>query len=395
MPDPQIAVIGGFYREISLRPDQDVWFGSGGRAALALSKAGQVSLHTYVSQLAQAHASALAEGYFQLLPHDAPHPITFFYAHGLAIPKISPRPISPCPSIEVKAEIALQFGMLEGHARVDAEVLVYDPQAPGNPLPFSNTGSSARRLAIVANADEVKGWTGQSDPATGGAQLLHQENAEIVIVKASSAGAYVVDKGGVSQVPAYWTAGVFPIGSGDFFAASFTKFWAVDGLSPNEAADLASRATAMYVGWRCEQIPSSADLRSQITKTTSCNPGQIYLAGPFFTLAQRWLVEEARRELTTAQTRVFSPFHEIGAGPAEVVGPADVAGLEKCDRMFAILDGLDAGTIFEVGYAVKKGIPVFAYAENVCEEDLKMIVGSGCVHISDFASAIYRTIWKQ
>jgi nucleoside 2-deoxyribosyltransferase len=28
---------------------------------------------------------------------------------------------------------------------------------------------------------------------------------------------------------------------------------------------------------------------------------------------------------------------------------------------------MDAGTIFEVGYAVKKGIPVFAYAENVCE----------------------------
>lgn len=395
MPDPQIAVIGGFYREISLRPDQDVWFGSGGRAALALSKTGQVCLHTYVSQPAQAHAFALAEGYFQLLPHDAPHPITFSYAHGLAIPNISPRLISHCPSIEVKAEIALQFGMLEGHARVDAEVLVYDPQAPGNPLPFSKTGSSARRLAIVANADEVKGWTGQSDSAAGGAQLLHQEKAEVVIVKASSVGAYVVDKSGVCQVPAYWTAGVFPIGSGDFFAASFTKFWAVDGLSPNEAADLASRATAMYVGWRCEQIPNPVDLRTHISKITSCVPGRIYLAGPFFTLAQRWLVEEARRELTTAQTSVFSPFHEIGEGSAEVVGPADVAGLEGCDRMFAILDGLDAGTIFEVGYAVKKGIPVFVYSENVSAEDLKMIVGTGCFHVSDFASAIYRTIWKQ
>jgi hypothetical protein len=47
-------------------------------------------------------------------------------------------------------------------------MLVYDPRLPAI-LPFSNAGSSATG-AIVANADEVKGWAGQSDPAAGGAR---------------------------------------------------------------------------------------------------------------------------------------------------------------------------------------------------------------------------------
>jgi nucleoside 2-deoxyribosyltransferase len=51
--------------------------------------------------------------------------------------------------------------------------------------------------------------------------------------------------------------------------------------------------------------------------------------------------------------------------------------------------------MFEVGYARAKGIPVFAYAETLSPEALKMVVGSDCIVISDFVSCVYRTIWKR
>jgi nucleoside 2-deoxyribosyltransferase len=122
--------------------------------------------------------------------------------------------------------------------------------------------------------------------------------------------------------------------------------------------------------------------------------GIVYLAGPFFDLAQRWIIEEARTLLISLGATVFSPIHEVGPGPASVVAPEDIAGLEKSDVVFAVLSGLDTGTIFEVGYAIKKGMPVVGLAQNVKEEDLKMMEGTGCEIVDDFASGLYRAVWR-
>jgi nucleoside 2-deoxyribosyltransferase len=91
---------------------------------------------------------------------------------------------------------------------------------------------------------------------------------------------------------------------------------------------------------------------------------------------------------------VFSPVHEIGPGPAEVIAPADLAGLDDSDVVFAILDGLDSGTVFEVGYARAKEKPVYALAQTVSEEDLKMMVGSGCRVCDDFVTALHHLAWR-
>lgn len=85
-------------------------------------------------------------------------------------------------------------------------------------------------------------------------------------------------------------------------------------------------------------------------------------------------------------------MHAVGPGPAHIVAPEDIAGLEASDVVFAILSGMDPGTIFEVGYAIKKDIPVVGLAQNVRPEDLKMMAGTGCEIQDDFASAIYRAI---
>lgn len=90
---------------------------------------------------------------------------------------------------------------------------------------------------------------------------------------------------------------------------------------------------------------------------------------------------------------VFSPLHDVGYGSASEVVPADIKGIESSDVVFAILDGLDTGTVFEIGYARALGKPVIAFVQNEAEVNLKMLVGTGCEIVDDFASAIYRTAW--
>ncbi|WP_431273193.1 nucleoside 2-deoxyribosyltransferase [Variovorax ureilyticus] len=132
-------------------------------------------------------------------------------------------------------------------------------------------------------------------------------------------------------------------------------------------------------------VPSAQFLAGRVPK--------VYLAAPFFTLAQLWLVEQTRTQLQQFGLDVFSPYHDVGVGSADEVVQADLAGLREVDFVFAVADGLDAGTLVEIGYALARGVPVVIYCENEGEEDLKMMSGSGCIICSDYVSAIYRALW--
>jgi nucleoside 2-deoxyribosyltransferase len=187
---------------------------------------------------------------------------------------------------------------------------------------------------------------------------------------------------------------VWTVGSGDVFAAVFAARWAVHGDSASDAAQLASRAVATYVDSMSLPVPPVEALRAMNLQEARARGGKVYLASPFFTLSQRWLVDEARRCLTELGLDVFSPVHDIGPGPAEAVAPADLAALDDCDAVFAILDGLDSGTLFEVGHARAKSKPVYALAQTVSEEDLKMVVGSGCRVFDDFVTALHHVAWR-
>jgi nucleoside 2-deoxyribosyltransferase len=126
------------------------------------------------------------------------------------------------------------------------------------------------------------------------------------------------------------------------------------------------------------------------------NEGPIYLAGPFFDLGQRWMVEEIYRTLVDLGAGVFSPLHEVGTGlSADAIAEADLRGLRGCSKVLALLDGGDPGTLFEVGYARALGIPVVALAERMEGENLTMIAGSGCEVTHDLATAIYHVMWVE
>jgi hypothetical protein len=392
-----LTIAGGIYHERCTWPEWNHTYGSGGRAAAAVAgHLDNVQLYSYVPPLAAKNFRPYAEMYgFDFREVEGKQLVSFDYVHSLSNPIIRPiiGRIQQNDAIPVAAEAVLRFGMLEGSARITAQRCVYDPQSAFDPEPFEANGSRAEALAIVANRAEIAGMSGASDPLEG-AKILIERGAQLVVVKSGAEGAFVVSGDGIERVPAFQSERVWTIGSGDVFAAVFAARWAALHDVPLEAAQLASRAVASYAETMALPVPPWEELASANRKETVSIPGQVYLASPFFTLGERWVVEEARRGLKELGLEVFSPLHEIGPGVAEVVAPADIAGIDASDRVFAILHGTDSGTLFEVGYAVAKGIPVYALAQNVSEEDLKMVQGSGCRVYGDFVTALHHTAWR-
>ncbi|WP_447879664.1 PfkB family carbohydrate kinase [Serratia fonticola] len=397
-----LTVVGGTYHEVCQHPGYHDIFGSAGRAASALANLNvSVSLHTYADdKVAQVLRERAYFEHFNVKIEPVSKSILFHYEHGLSGPKIYDVPPAPQPDIKLKAVNVLRYGMLEGSAVVDAEFAVYDPQNVCAPESFQKNGSTAKHLALVLNRYEAATLSGQSELSAveQATYLFDKGHAQVIIIKQGPAGALVCDNGKISTVPAYETNRIFKIGSGDVFVAYFAHDWMINKKSAHDAANNASRATACYCGNNL--FPSAQGLAKFHPKAIyptdaflNGNHRSVYLAGPFFTLAQMWLIEQARRNLSDLGLKVFSPYHDVGHGKAEDVVEQDLEGIRNADIIFAVGDGLDAGTIYEVGFARACNIPVVFYAENEADEDKKMMAGSGCILCNDYVTAIYKTLW--
>ena len=399
-----IHVVGGVYREYCLRPHWNDVFGSAGRAALAIATMGtEVVLHSYMDDRAQgvlADKGAWLDA-FKVAPTVITGGVGFRYLHDLAVPLIYGTPATKHAPIVVSEEKVVRFGMLEGDTVVRAKWAVYDPQNAGDARPFVENGSTAQHLALVLNAAEAAHMAGMpgEPPSKVAPALAAQQGAEVVVVKMGPHGAFVWTVSGSSQVPAFRTKRVWKIGSGDCFVAHFANAWMLEGRAPAEAAAIASRATAYY----CETqgFPTVSAIAAFSPEPVELSAGylagqprQVYLAGPFFDLAQTWMVDEATSNLAEMGLKVFSPFHDIGLGSAEDVVAKDLEAIHASHILFAITDGLDAGTIFEIGYARALGKPVVVYSERHQGENLKMMEGSGCVLCSDYTTAVYSALWE-
>lgn len=385
-----MIVAGGSYMEICLRPEWRRLFGSGLRAACAVAPlSAGTQLHTYGFEgwADDIRHSAAAFGAVANV-HPVADAISFSYDHPLSPARRHPAAAVRNPSIVVQGAAVLRFGFVEGDAVVEGERVVYDPQSSDISDAFGANGSRAKHLALVLNEAEA-GIVGGSIDVEG---LMRRHRADVAVVKRGPWGATVHEPGkGAVEVPIYRSGSVFKIGSGDVFSAAFALFWAERGLDPAAAADSASRCVARFVDGHLLPLSEPDEDLEAVRVVRS---GSVYLAGPFFDLAQRWMIEEAYRTLMDHGMEVFSPLHEVGTGlPAEVIARADLQGLRGSSKVLALLDGADPGTLFEVGYARALDIPVVALAERFEGENLTMIAGSGCDVVRDFATAIYRVLW--
>ncbi|HUT58726.1 MAG TPA: PfkB family carbohydrate kinase [Phycisphaerae bacterium] len=401
-----IEIVGGTYREICYEPDWSALYGSGLRATAALTELSpNLGFHTFVGVPEKENLEHLAASFaFRLATCETiDQTVSFVYEHALAVPRITPAPhtLRDKHLLHVNAENILRFGMLEGDAVVRGKRVVYDPQSAFDPCWFEANGSSAESLAVVANLGEWKKLTRTANHTELSAWLRKECGSKVFVVKMGCRGAMVVDSSGTEVVPAFETERVFPIGSGDVFAAAFAHYWCEGRLAPQEAALLASKSAANYCCSRTLPIPRDlsatdrfAPLPTRPLENASVSHDfQVYLAGPFFNFAQRWLIDQARETLQDHGLRVFSPLHDVGRGEAEDVAKKDIEGLENSKLVFAVVDGLDPGTLFEIGYARARGIPVMVFVQAEKPEDMKMLRGMDCVVCNDFATCVYRAAW--
>lgn len=401
-----VHVVGGSYGEECAFPRRRILRGSGGRAAALLSSLDvQTTLHTSVctDQLLQASSLAQHLGY-ELRASSSEHAIWFRYRFPLGRPDVYPNRISRTHQPSVDSEFALVYGMVEGRPTVTAKKAVYDPQDGCNSRPFSENGSSAEILAQVVSWSEGRALTGLVEPAAIASALLEQPGTAVAIVKCGPQGALVATESDRSWVHSFPTKNVYKIGSGDVFSAAFAYSWMCLELGAVPAAWFASRCVAYYVEHGVDRLSDHQikafmeEARVAHTKHGSgarraIPQGQIYLAGPFFNVAQQWVIDETRGALGDMGFCVFSPIHDVGEGLASDIASADLAALDRSQIVLAIVDGLDPGTLFEIGYARARGLPVVVVAEDVPSSALTMVEGSGCDVVHDLTTAIYRTCW--
>lgn len=395
----EVSIVGGTYKETCYWPIWDELYGSGWRAVRvfrAFSPDANITFHTVgddqVEKILKIYAGS--ENILSQLTKTS-STINFYYNHPLSCPKVHGDSTEGKVLLKVSGRFVIGFGMLEANTYIEGEWVVYDPQSPSNPQSFRGRSGKAEHLALVLNESEAQRLSGETEMPQIKEALFEREKCECLIVKRGAKGAMVFpskDEEG-TVVPVYKTSHVFPIGSGDVFTTVFSLFW-FNGFKPTTAAMNASKASAAY----CEEkgmvdaIPEL--LKGDALKAFIPNKtGLIYLAGPFFTLNAKLFVSECRNILHAMGLKVFSPYHDVGEGKAEDVAPKDIEKLKECSCVFAIVDGLDSGTLFEVGYAIALGKKVVAYVENETEGSLKMLEGTGCDIEKDFTTAIYKTFW--
>jgi nucleoside 2-deoxyribosyltransferase len=396
-----ITITGGTYRERCLSPDFDFKFGSGLRACHAihaLDDKAAIEFHTFCSPDNDLFLTMFEDAlHIKTYKHPAQDSIGFIYDYPLRTPVIYPRldMIAEANEIQFEAENILYFGMLEGNAAVKGKRVVYDPQSPVRPVGFKATGSQADELAVVINYKEAQKVAGSKDLNEIKSYFFESEGAAVLVIKMGPKGAMVYTPAEEVVIPVYKTGYVWPIGSGDVFAAIFSYYWMEGDRSAADAAQKASFSTAIYCNSKSFRFEYAGYQENIAPISIPDFPqGKVYLAGPFFTFAQKWLINEVMSNLHHLGMRVFSPLHEVGIGePGSDVAKQDLKGLDECKIVFAILDGLDPGTLVEVGYALKMKIPVIAYVENEADTDLTMLIGTGCVIEKDLTTALYKCLW--
>lgn len=387
-----MIIVGGSYSEGCVRPNDRRLRGSGLRAAISLRRVvPDVLLHTSISESEALDFEAVT-GAFGIKAHVVPRdsPVTFNYFTPLSPPAIDGIDARLLGSINAADDVALRFGMLERDQQVDVScaTLVLDPQGETRALP---TGApSYERLAIVANEREIRRLGDSVDTTRAAGRLLETTTAQAIVVKSGARGARVLTSKGEVLVGPRPTVRVHPIGSGDVFSAAFAWAFGIKGADPVEATRVASAYTSQVVGSRDE--PALEDAPAPALGEFADAP-TIYLASPFFGLGQEWLVDLVRHALIELGGQPFSPLHDVGRGGPEVA-QKDLDGIDRSAAVLALVDGLDVGTIFEIGYAVRCGKPVVAYLDPQRSEDLTMLVGSGVEITDDLSTAVYRSVWR-
>ncbi|ACE93738.1 MULTISPECIES: carbohydrate kinase family protein [Rhizobium] len=370
-------VAGGLYREVCETPSWNREFGSGVRAAAAISKLSPgTKFHTYRSC-----PGGEAMGYLKGLGVDVvceqrPTDIVFAYFHPLSNPLIRPAVDHASTPLAVTGDCVLRFGFLEGSAIVNAERAVYDPQGSGTVEPFEANGSKAGELAIVLNEEELLRYSGSSDMKAACDTLLNQRRAGVIVVKCGVRGALVVERERTSNIPPYHSERVFKIGTGDVFSAVFAHTWAEQHMPAVKSAEIASKAVSFYCD--ADEVPLPPLTTISRFPLTGTSPACVALRGSVETLGRRYSLEEARYCLQSLGMAV----------EAVDLGDMPIARHDGPRTLLILADGLNPQAVQEM-----ISTPPRAHRIVVLDEEKRLTPWEGIVFKDDFITALYVAAW--
>ncbi|RUW72274.1 MAG: hypothetical protein E5V66_16925 [Mesorhizobium sp.] len=253
-----MIIAGSTYLERCQYPKWERLFGSGMRAAIAASGLWhETVLHSYVPSVWRNDAEATLSS-FGIVGNLAPtkHELIFEYLDTLQksfIPDALDADQQEAP-LQVKGDVVLRFGFMEGSAKVEGRTVVYDPQ--NSYEPYHENGSTAERLAMIVSTEELLGFGGFERGAMPTPEKLTQAadnifdskpSPQVLLCRDRLGGIQVFFGGPPISIPSYNAESYFRIGVGDVLAAAFAHAWGERGLEPVEAADFAARSIAHFI----------------------------------------------------------------------------------------------------------------------------------------------------
>jgi len=394
-----ISVIGGTYREIDYDDITMDIYGSGYRCCkFLLENKCDVNYYTSGNDEVGKYLKEIKKVYsnfnFQLTK--SKDLITFKYSFALDTPSIFPNilNIKKTENIKVESGNIICYGMLESEFNITGNKVIYDPQTSLNPKKFSEIGN-ANQLIYIVNINEAKSISSQNDLEEIKKFFFISENAFALIIKNGPYGAKLYLKNNDEvEIPSFVTENVNKIGSGDIFASSFGYYWMNKNLPLEECAILASKVTSLYCDKKVYIDVEESEFNFIEFKNNKFREKQIYLAAPFFSIAELIIIDKIRNAFLEFGVKVFSPFHDIGLGDEETIAIKDLQAIKDSDIIFCVFDNLDSGTLIESGFALAMNKKIIGYHRTCKDSELLMLKPGDLKIFKNLTSAIYHTIWN-
>lgn len=394
-----ITVIGGTYREIDYDDIDMEIYGSGFRCVkFLLENKCPIDFHTTGNTETIDFLQENQKVYknFQFKCTDYNELITFKYNFSIDHPTIYPnlQNILKSEPIRVDKKNIIAYGMLETDFEINGNKVVYDPQTSITPTKFNKIGK-ANELVYIVNKNEAQALSSSGNLDDIKHYFFEIEKVKAFIIKNGPYGATLFYNNKEIEIPAYITENVNKIGSGDIFTSSFGYYWMEKNLSIEESAINASKSTALYCDKKVYIDVTDAHIfKYRAFKSNNLAQKQIYLASPFFSLAELILVDKVRTAFMEFGVKVFSPFHDIGLGEDISIAKCDIEGIKNSDIIFCIFDGLDSGTLIESGYSLANNKKIIGYYRTCTDNKLLMLRPGNFKTYNHLTTAIYQTIWS-
>jgi hypothetical protein len=381
-----MKIAGDCYHEVCEHPRWRALFGSGGRAAFALSDLiPDLELKTYYPADRIADLYPIEASGVKVNASACTSPIAFAYFHALSDPVISPTPsqIMSQPPIRVEGDVVLRFGFLEGSAIVNADRAIYDPQSAGRLEPFARNGSRASELALVLNERELCDSWNSAGVEDAARRIISRGEASVLIAKGGIKGARLFDaKNPPVFIPAHRSSRVFKIGTGDVFSAAFALYWGQERVNAREAAELASRSVAHYCESGCLPLPAISGL-SESNPVGSLTFRPICIAGSPASLGGRWVLEETRWRLQQLGLQAVAPALDGGG--------AQTVNVDGFGCLLVLTDHLDDAAAELIARAADIALPIVAFGQFRDALSPGVVLPANIT--DDFTTALYWAGW--